>query len=262
MAIYNINPSFFQQPDSAPMLSREDMLKQIGIGQQDLNPALKGQLREIMQAQRAGQGGKVERLTDIMRSTAPLSIMQQQQFQPYQQAGSDALKQVQALLGMRGDKAFNRAYQESPAMAFNREQMEKALIRNRAATGGLGDEGMQMELAKLSSGLTAQSIQDQINQLMGLTGMGYGASGQIADIMGNQANTAYNMRMNEKAMVEAERAQGQMRDLGMVSGALQLGQMAAGMPPIFGAPNTRTVVSNTVQPTGIGPTQATMTYGY
>ena len=102
--------------------------------------------------------------------------------QPYEQAGQTALQQQLALSGALGQEAFNQAYQESPQMAFLREQGMRANLAGAAATGGLGGGNVQKELQRFGQGLASQGLQQQIGNLGALSGQGYGAAGTMANI--------------------------------------------------------------------------------
>ena len=102
--------------------------------------------------------------------------------QPYESAGQTALQQQLALSGALGQDAFNQAYQESPQMAFLREQGMRANLAGAAATGGLGGGNVQKELQRFGQGLASQGLQQQIANLGALSGQGYGAAGTMANI--------------------------------------------------------------------------------
>jgi hypothetical protein len=102
--------------------------------------------------------------------------------QPYQQAGETALQQQMALSGALGQEAFDQAYQESPQMAFLREQGMRANLAGAGATGGLGGGNIQKELQRFGQGLASQGLQNQISNLSGLSTMGQNAAGTMANI--------------------------------------------------------------------------------
>lgn len=174
-----------------------------GYGYDELTPELQRQYNSLLQS------GMSEDDIASFGATAGSAMAQQAQLAPYQQAGQqqldnmqnyaqagqNALTQQQALLGLSGQDAMNKAYNENPAQAFARQQQEQALLRNSAATGGLRGSGVQRELAELTSGLTNQNIQNQLSQLGVLSGrgqqattgmynQGYDASQGMANIYG------------------------------------------------------------------------------
>lgn len=101
---------------------------------------------------------------------------------PYQTAGQTALQQQMALSGALGQDAFDQAYQESPQMAFLREQGMRANLSGAAATGGLGGGNVQKELQRFGQGLASQGLQQQIGNLNTLSGQGMNAAGTMANI--------------------------------------------------------------------------------
>ena len=101
---------------------------------------------------------------------------------PYQQAGKTALQQQMALSGALGQEEFDQAYQESPQMAFLREQGMRANLAGAGATGGLGGGNIQKELQRFGQGLASQGLQNQISNLSGLSSMGQNAAGTMANI--------------------------------------------------------------------------------
>lgn len=131
----------------------------------------------------------------------------EQGFQPYMQGGAAAQAQLEALSGARGQEAFNQAYQESPQMAFLREQGMRANLAGSAATGGLGGGNVQKELQRFGQGLASQGLQQQIENLRGLTGQGLqaaqgagqyaaGGAGQLAGLEQTQGTQALGAMQN------------------------------------------------------------------
>jgi len=112
--------------------------------------------------------------------------LQQQQFEqtqaqlaPYREAGTQALEQQQALLGLLGPEAQAKAYQaytESPGQAFLRQRGEQALLRNAAATGGLGGGNVLSALQQQGIGFAQQDLQNQLARLTSLSEAGRGAA--------------------------------------------------------------------------------------
>lgn len=127
--------------------------------------------------------------------------------QPYQQAGETALQQQLALSGAMGQDAFNQAYQESPQMAFLREQGMRANLAGSAATGGLGGGNVQKELQRFGQGLASQGLQQQIGNLSALSGQGQQASGSMANIATNLGNQQLGAQMNLGNQLAAQNAQ-------------------------------------------------------
>ena len=100
----------------------------------------------------------------------------------FQDAGLQAQQQQSALAGLQGQQAFNQALMNNPAIQFQREQGERAVLRNAAALGGLGGGNVMKELSRFGTGLAAQDLQNQFNRASQIAGQGLGAAGQLGDI--------------------------------------------------------------------------------
>ena len=177
-------------------------------------------------------------------------------YRPYQQAGDQALEQQMALLGLRGDAAMQSAYGNNPAHAFAQQQMEKGLMRNASAMGGLRGNDVQRELAQYTSGLTNQNIQNQLAQLGGISSQGYNAAQNIAggyrdlgQSLGKSFRTDGQLRAGQyvdsqsiqarlaeqRAAARARRGSGFSRALGALGGIAQVGMMFNPATAGFGA---------------------------
>ena len=114
-------------------------------------------------------------------------------FDPYSQAGGQALQQQMALSGALGPEAFQQAYQESPQMRFLQEQGERAALRTAGARGGLGGGRVMQELARYGTGLASQDLQNQIANLQALSAQGMSARGSAANIATGGAQQLANL---------------------------------------------------------------------
>jgi hypothetical protein len=127
-------------------------------------------------------------------------------FDPYAQAGTTALQQQLALSGALGQDAFNQAYQESPQMAFLREQGMRANLSGAAATGGLGGGNVQKELQRFGQGLASQGLQQQIENLNALSGQGFNAATNASNVATtggtNLANIASQLGANQSNLYQ------------------------------------------------------------
>lgn len=127
-------------------------------------------------------------------------------FDPYSQAGTTALQQQLALSGALGQDAFNQAYQESPQMAFLREQGMRANLSGAAATGGLGGGNVQKELQRFGQGLASQGLQQQIENLGALSGQGFNAATNASNVATtggtNLANIASQLGANQSNLYQ------------------------------------------------------------
>lgn len=99
--------------------------------------------------------------------------------------GRSALDKEAALTGALGPEAQAAAfaeYSESPGQAYMREQQEKALLRNQAATGGLGGGNVLKELQRQAAGLASQNYQQDLANLRSLSQRGQQAAGDMSGI--------------------------------------------------------------------------------
>ena len=157
-------------------------------------------------------------------------------FQPYQSAGQTALDRQMALSGALGQDAFQQAYVEDPYTAFLREQGMRANLAGASATGGLGGGNVQKELQRFGQGLAAQGVQQQIQNLGALSGMGLNAAGGAAGVQQALGTNLANLGMTGAEMTAAQRAAlagqyGQtgvnLANLGMTGAEMLTGQRGA-----------------------------------
>jgi hypothetical protein len=126
-------------------------------------------------------------------------------FAPYQAAGTRALTLQEALSGASGQAAFDSAYQESPYIAFLREQGMRANLAGAAATGGLGGGNVQLELNRFGQGLASQGLQTQIGNLQNISGMGLNAAGSAANIQAQYGTNLADVGMRTAGSVADQR---------------------------------------------------------
>lgn len=108
----------------------------------------------------------------------------QKLLQPYSQAGTAAIGQQQALLGLTGPQAQKdaiSALESGPQMQALTQQGENALLQNASATGGLRGGNVQAALAKFRPQLLNQLIQNQYTNLGGLTSVGQNAAAGVGN---------------------------------------------------------------------------------
>lgn len=115
---------------------------------------------------------------------------------PFISPGQQANQQQAALSGALGPEAQAAAFQaftESPGQAFLREQGQRAIINQAAATGGLGGGNVLTELQRQGQGLALQDLQNQFNRLGQVTGAGLTAAGQVGQLRGQGAGLLSNI---------------------------------------------------------------------
>lgn len=105
-----------------------------------------------------------------------------EQQQPFQAAGTNALRSQQALIGELGigaqRKAFDRL-ESSPGQQFLQDRAQKNLLRSSAAIGGLGGGNVREALVQQGVGFAQQDLQNQFGRLGQLAGQGQASAANI-----------------------------------------------------------------------------------
>lgn len=106
---------------------------------------------------------------------------------PYTEAGTGALTQQQALLGLgpEGSQAAAiRAIEMSPEFAAITQQGENAILQNASATGGLRGGNIQTALAQYRPNVLSDLIQRRFTQLGGLSQLGQSSAAGVGNAVG------------------------------------------------------------------------------
>ena len=110
---------------------------------------------------------------------------------PYVTAGTGALGQQQALIGMQGQEAQQQAmqgFEQSPLFQSLVQQGESGILQNAAATGGLRGGNVQGALSQFRPQMLNALIEQQYGRLGGISSLGQAAaSGQAG--AGQQTGT-------------------------------------------------------------------------
>jgi ribosomal protein L31 len=204
--------------------ARTDMTTQSQAAQTTISDAMKQALAGIQSSgQQAGQQAKdaYGRAEGYM--------------QPFMQQGQQVNPLLMALTGASGQDAFNKAFTESPVQQFLMERGNLAIAANAAATGGLGGANVQKEFMRYGQGIAGQALQDQINNLMGLSGQGFNAASNAANLAARggdvQSGITQNTGMNSAnvGMSGANAIAGLQGNLGMSLGNMGMqGGLTAG----------------------------------
>jgi len=115
----------------------------------------------------------------------------QKLLQPYVNAGTGALGKQQDLIGLNGAQQQQTAIadlQKSPYFTSMLKQGENSILANASATGGLRGGNTQTALAQFSPSLLAQTIQQQYQNLGGLTSVGQNAAAGVGNAGMTTAN--------------------------------------------------------------------------
>ncbi len=108
----------------------------------------------------------------------------------FQAGGLQAFNQQGALAGSQGDVAQNGAIaniQNSPIFQALAKQGNDAILQNASATGGLRGGNVQGALAQFQPALLNQLIQQQFQNLGGLSSLGQGSANSLAGLGGSAA---------------------------------------------------------------------------
>lgn len=109
---------------------------------------------------------------------------------PFQQAGTSAIEQQQALLGLSGADAQSAAYNSiaaSPGQQFLQDRAQKNLLRNASAIGGLGGGNVRSALVEQGVGFAQQDIENQFARLGQVAGQGQAAATSTGQFGANAA---------------------------------------------------------------------------
>ncbi|WP_380778081.1 hypothetical protein [Sphingomonas sp. R86520] len=111
--------------------------------------------------------------------------------QPFVNAGTASLTQQMALLGLNGtadQQTSISALLSSPQYTSGVQQGEEAILANASATGGLRGGNTQNSLSRFRADLLNTTIQNQMQNLNGLTSLGQNAAAGVGNNAMNSAN--------------------------------------------------------------------------
>lgn len=150
---------------------------------------------------------------------------------PYVQAGTGSLQGQQALLGLLGPEAQQQAYagiEQGPMFQSMVEQGEAGILANASATGGLRGGNIQAALGQFRPQMLQSMIQNQYQNLAGLTSLGQASAAGQAGYGQQTASNIANL-YGQQGQARAGAALGQGQAWGNVLNApMQLAGMASG----------------------------------
>ncbi len=121
---------------------------------------------------------------------------------PYVTAGTGAMAEQQALIGLKGQEAQAAAVaqqEQSPIFQALTQQGENAILQNASATGGLRGGNVQAALSQFRPQVLNSLIEQQYNRLGGFTKLGQAsAAGQAEQGMAS-ADSIANLLANKGA---------------------------------------------------------------
>jgi len=106
-------------------------------------------------------------------------------YEPFQEAGTRAFQQQQALSGLLGPEAQRAAIstlEQAPEYQGLVRQGEEALLQRASATGGLRGGNIQAALAQFRPQMLSEQIERQLGRLSGFAATGLGATGELAGL--------------------------------------------------------------------------------
>jgi hypothetical protein len=161
----------------------------------------------------------------------------QKLLQPYSEAGTGALAQQQALLGMGTPEAQQQAInalQSGPQFQALQQQGENAILQNASATGGLRGGNVQGALAQFRPALLSSLINQQYERLGGLSALGQNAAAGVGNAgMSTGSNIA--TLLGRQGQAQAGGILGQQSALtGGINQAFGAVQGAGGFGKLFG----------------------------
>jgi hypothetical protein len=161
----------------------------------------------------------------------------QKLLQPYTEAGTGALAQQQALLGLGTPDAQQQAIaalESSPQFQALQQQGETAILQNAAATGGLRGGNVQAALAQFRPALLSSLINQQYERLGGLSSIGQNAAAGVGNAgMSTGSNIA--TLLGRQGQAQAGGILGQQSALtGGINQAFGAIQGAGGFGKLFG----------------------------
>jgi len=149
----------------------------------------------------------------------------QKLLQPYSQAGTAALGQQQALLGMGAPEAQQQAInaiQSGPQFQALQQQGENAILQNASATGGLRGGNVQGALAQFRPALLSGLIDQQYSRLGGLASLGQNAAAGVGNA-GLSTGTNITNLLGQQGAAAAGGQIAQGRAFGAIPGAISGG---------------------------------------
>lgn len=147
---------------------------------------------------------------------------------PYVSAGTGALSQQQALLGLSGADAQQQAYsaiENSAGFQAQVQQGENAMLQNASATGGLRGGNIQGALAQYRPAMLTNAINQQYANLGGLTQLGQNSAAGV----GSSGMTSANNVATLLAQQGAASAGGVLGQANAYSGLLNAPMQLLGM---------------------------------
>jgi hypothetical protein len=143
-----------------------------------------GGLFQARSADRAAEA-QVQSANQQMQFNQQVYDDQRAAFQPYQQAGGNALDALTFNLGLGDRPQGYGGFRQSPGYQFQFDQGQRAIDGSAASRGNLFSGATMKAQNQFGTGLAQQDFYNYLGQLGGLAGMGQGAAGMTATAAGN-----------------------------------------------------------------------------
>jgi hypothetical protein len=162
----------------------------------------------ITGAKQAGKAAEAAAATQAAAAQAGIDEQKRQFDQlvklmsPYVTAGTGAMAEQQALIGLKGQEAQAAAVaqqEQSPIFQALTQQGENAILQNAAATGGLRGGNVQAALSQFRPQVLNSLIEQQYNRLGGFTRTGQAAAAGQAEQGMASADSISNLLANQGA---------------------------------------------------------------
>lgn len=115
-------------------------------------------------------------------------------FAPYRQVGTQALRSLADLSGLNGSADFS-SFERSPGHQFRLQQGEQALNRAAAARGRLDSGATMQDLMRFGQGLASNEFNNYNNRLAALAGVGQNATTTLGSLGATSAANQGNALM-------------------------------------------------------------------
>lgn len=162
----------------------------------------------ITGAKQAGKAAEAAAATQAAAAQAGIDE-QKRQFDklvelmsPYVTAGTGAMAEQQALIGLKGQEAQAAAVaqqEQSPIFQALTQQGENAILQNASATGGLRGGNVQAALSQFRPQVLNSLIEQQYNRLGGFTKLGQASAAGQAESGMASADSIANLLANQGA---------------------------------------------------------------
>ena len=162
----------------------------------------------ITGAKQAGKAAEAAAATQAAAAQAGIDEQKRQFDQlvklmsPYVTAGTGAMAEQQALIGLKGQEAQAAAVaqqEQSPIFQALTQQGENAILQNASATGGLRGGNVQVALSQFRPQVLNSLIEQQYNRLGGFTRTGQAAAAGQAEQGMASADSISNLLANQGA---------------------------------------------------------------